>query len=143
MFKRNRSGDEIRVDFKGNLSGQLAGGRNIEQRQTVSTTTVAVTPDERAALHDVLADLRAQVAAQAPPEHAARALEYVDELEQAIDADKPKVSTMAHVKDWFAQHVPALAGSVAGVVVHPVVGKLVEAAGDAVVAQFRLLLSDA
>jgi len=43
------------------------------------------------------------------------------------------------VRDWFAANVPKLAGAVAGLVVHPVVGKLVEAAGDAVVGEFKQL----
>jgi len=49
---------------------------------------------------------------------------------------------MQYVRGWFAKHLPGLAGSVVGVVVHPVVGKLVTAAGDAAVAQFEQLLGD-
>lgn len=101
-----------------------------------------MTPDERAQLREALAGLRAQIAAQAPPEHAAGALAHVNELEQAIGADEPDVTTIAYVKDWFGKHLPGLAGSVVSVVVHPVVGKLVAAAGDAAVAQFKQLLGE-
>ena len=39
-------------------------------------------------------------------------------------------------------HLPKLAGAVTGLVVHPVVGKIVEAAGDVAASQFRKLFGD-
>jgi hypothetical protein len=33
--------------------------------------------------------------------------------------------------------LPELAGAVTGVIIHPIVGKLVEAAGDGLAAEFR------
>jgi hypothetical protein len=44
---------------------------------------------------------------------------------------------MEYVKNWFGKHLPGLAGTVVGVLVHPVVGKLVEAAGDAAADEFK------
>ena len=61
----------------------------------------------------------------------------MEELEKAITAEAPDLATMEYVKRWFARHVPGLAGAVAGVVVDPVVGKLVEMAGEALAAEFR------
>ena len=64
-------------------------------------------------------------------------MERVDELEQAITEEKPDLSTMEYVKNWFVRNLPGLAGTVTSVVVHPIVGKLVEAGGDALVGEFR------
>jgi hypothetical protein len=44
---------------------------------------------------------------------------------------------MEYVKNWFRKNVPALAGMVTSVVVHPIVGKLVEAGGDMLVKDFN------
>jgi hypothetical protein len=46
------------------------------------------------------------------------------------------VTTVQYVGRWFRKNVPALAGAVASIVIHPIVGKLVGAAGDALVAEF-------
>ena len=61
----------------------------------------------------------------------------MDELEQAITERKPHLSTMEYVRNWFGKHIPGLAGAVVSVVVHPIVGKLVEAAGDLLAVDFR------
>ena len=74
---------------------------------------------------------------KAPPEKKDAALERVDELEEAITAQEPDLPTMEYVKRWFVRNLPDLAGAVTSVVVHPIVGKLVEAAGDALAAEFR------
>jgi hypothetical protein len=44
---------------------------------------------------------------------------------------------MQSIRQWFGAHLPLLAGAVTSVIVHPVVGKLVEAAGDMVAGEFR------
>lgn len=143
MFRRKQSGDDIDARVIGPVQGQVAIGRDIAQQQTVGSMAVEVTPDERAQLQQALADLRAQVAAEASPQRTAPALERIDELEEAIMASEPDLTTMQYVRGWFAKHLPGLAGSVVGVIVHPVVGKLVAAAGDAAVAQFEQLHGDA
>jgi len=86
-----------------------------------------------------VAELRSRIAA-APAladETRASATERVDELEAAATAAEPDLSTLEYVRNWFAKHVPAFLGAVTGIVVHPVVGKLVHAAGDAVAAEFE------
>jgi len=142
MFKRKHSGDDIEAHVTGPVQGQVAIGRDIAQQQSVGAMAVEVTPDERAQLQQALAELRSQITALAPPERCGPALERIDELEEAIAAPRPDLTTMQYVRGWFAKHLPAVAGSVAGVVIHPVVGKLVAAAGDAAVAQFEQLLGD-
>jgi hypothetical protein len=44
---------------------------------------------------------------------------------------------MEYVKVWFGKNLPGLAGAVTGLIVNPVVGKLVEVAGDVLAAEFR------
>jgi hypothetical protein len=77
------------------------------------------------------------VAAQADPGKRASALERLGELREAVTADEPKGGTVEYVLDWFRTHLPKLAGAVAGVVVNPIVGKLVEAAGEAAAGAFK------
>ena len=55
-------------------------------------------------------------------------------------AEEPDLTTAQYVGRWFARNLPRLAGAVTGVVIHPIVGKLVGAAGDALVAEFRVLV---
>jgi hypothetical protein len=117
----------------------VAVGNRITQRQTVSQSP-EVTAADRAELAELLTRLEQEVAAQAPPEKKTAALERTKELAEAVTAEKPDLSTlstMEYVKGWFVKHLPGLAGAVTGVVVHPIVGKLVAAAGDALSAEFR------
>ena len=129
------AGDSISANISGNVSGgQVAVGKDIAQSQTVGD--VAVTNEELAELRAAFSDLATQVEAQAPPERRAAAVERVAELEQAVLADEPDVSTIQYVGRWFRKNLPQLAGAVVSVVVNPIVGKLVGAAGDALVAEF-------
>ncbi len=52
-------------------------------------------------------------------------------------AKEPDISTMEYVKKWFVRHVPALAGAATSIFVDPIVGKLVAAGGDALVAEVQ------
>jgi len=132
----SREKAEYNVSITGDISGQVAIGHHISQSYTRTSRTL-VTPEELATLKALLADVRAQVADQAPPELREAALERVDELAEAIVAEEPDLTTMEYVKKWFAKHIPTLAGTITSVIVHPIVGKLVEAAGDVLAAEFR------
>jgi hypothetical protein len=129
------TGDTISAQITGAVSGQVAVGKRIAQHQT--TGAADVTPDELAQLRQAFADLRADVAAQAPPERQAAAVERVEELEQAVLAEEPDMTTIAYVGRWFKTNLPGLAGAVTGIVVHPVVGRIVGAAGNAIAAELR------
>src|SRR5690606_10240505 len=63
MSQEDRGGDRIEGTVTGDVSGQVAIGKNIRQQ---STDGQALTPDERAELNRMLAVLRARVAAEAP-----------------------------------------------------------------------------
>ncbi len=137
MSTEGHSGDQISGTISGDVSGQVAVGKDIAQTQSVGAAPSQVTEAELAELRGAFADLRAQVLAAAPPESQGAALERLDELEEAVIAEEPDVSTMEYAKRWFSKHLPTIAGSVTSVVVHPIVGKLVQAAGDAVAGEFR------
>jgi hypothetical protein len=129
------TGDTISAQITGAVSGQVAVGKRIAQQQTPGAADV--TPDELAQLRQAFADLRADVAAQAPPERQAAAVERVEELEQAVLAEEPDMTTIAYVGRWFKTNLPGLAGAITGIVVHPVVGRIVGAAGNAIAAELR------
>lgn len=131
------TGEHYDVKIEGNTSGQIATGKNIQQHQTVHAASSPVTTADMDELRAALAALRTQVEAAAPPDEREGALMRVDELTKATLTEKPKLSTMEYVRDWFVDHIPQLAGAVTGVVVHPIVGKLVEAAGDSLAGEWR------
>jgi hypothetical protein len=82
-------------------------------------------------------DVRARVRAELPSDQQDTALERVDEIEGAITADEPDLTTMQLVRRWFRRHVPQMAGALTGLIIHPVVGKIVEAAGDLAAQQLQ------
>jgi hypothetical protein len=127
----------ISATISGNVSGQVAVGSGITQTQVIGADRPVVTEADLAELRRALADLQARVEAEAPPEQKQAAVERVKELGEAVTAQEPDLSTMEYVKTWFVKHLPGLAGAVTGVVIHPIVGRLVEAAGDALAADFR------
>ncbi len=140
MTKKQSRSNNIKVKVGGDVSGQMAVGENIKQVST--KTTGKVTKAELEELHQLLATLRSKVEAEAQPDKKDAALERVEELEQAVADKKPDLSTMEYVRNWFIKNLPGLAGAVTSVVVHPIVGKLVEAGGDALVGEFRRRFGD-
>jgi hypothetical protein len=109
-------------------------GKNIAQTQRVGARA-DLSDDEQAELARLFADLRSQVAAQAPPDQQQAAVERAQELEEALTADEPDLTTVQYVKSWFLKKLPSLVGLVTGVLVNPLVGKLVQCAGDSAVEQ--------
>ncbi len=135
MVKKRTASHGIQVNVGGDVSGQLAAGENITQLST--KTTGEVTKAELEEFRQLFATLRSKIEAEAQPDKKEAALERVGELEQAITEKKPDLSTMEYVRNWFVKNLPGLAGALTSVVVHPIVGKLVEAGGDALVGEFR------
>jgi hypothetical protein len=133
------SGDHINASVGGDVHGQMATGKDIRQKQV---TGAPLTQEERAELAGEFEALRRQVAAEAPAELQAGATERVTELEEALTAEKPDLTTVQYVKRWFARNLPALAGSLTSLLVHPLVGRLVQAGGDALVAEFADVTRD-
>ncbi len=133
-MSQTTGGDHISGTFTGNVTGQVAVGKNISQTHQVAAAE-PVTDAERQELRQLFEQLRAQLAVQAPPEQKDSAIERLDELEEAVEGEEPDLNTMAYVKRWFLKKLPTFAGLVTGVLVNPVVGKLVQSAGDSAVEQ--------
>jgi hypothetical protein len=121
-------GDNIQVSI-GDQAHKVAAGKDI--RQVIGEQAqVQVTEDDMVAIRELFTELKRQVEAQAPPEKKTSAMERVEELEEAVAAEKPDLTTMEYVKRWFSKHLPQLASAVVGVLVNPIVGKVVEAAAE-------------
>ena len=134
-MKSDAGGNRISAEI-GNVEGSMvAVGSDIRMVNTV--TREPPTAAEREELARLLAQLRAQVLAESPPEQQQAAVTKVEELKEALAEKEPDLDTMAAVRKWFIRKLPALAGAVSGVIVHPIVGKLVSVAGDAAVAEFK------
>jgi hypothetical protein len=130
-----RSSIDARIS--GSVSGQVAIGENITQTRNTQSARAQITEAELETLRSLIAELKAQVASTETGEKQATALGKVSELEEAITTKTPDVSTMEYVRNWFVKNVPQLAGAVTGLVVNPIVGKLVEAAGETVAHEFK------
>jgi hypothetical protein len=118
------------------------GAQNTVSMQTGGATPApAVTPADLEALRAALAALQRQVEAQTTAEQRPIALDHVKELSETLTSPEPDLSTIAHIKKWFAKNAPGLAGAVTGVILHPVVGKVVTAAGDALAAKFKEMIN--
>ncbi len=137
MSKKPSRSQGVTVNIDGNVSGQVAVGKNIKQAQALRAGAPKLTQAELKALAELIAGLKQQVSVEAPTDKKEPALEKVSELEQAITDKKPDVSTMEYVRNWFVKNIPGLAGAVTGLVVNPLVGKLVEAAGETVAQEFK------
>src|SRR4051812_17679763 len=75
--KRMGTGDSISANITGDVSGAVAVGKDIDQRQTIGAAQL--TADDVAQLRQAFANLRADIAAQAPPERQAAAAERIEE----------------------------------------------------------------
>jgi len=133
MTKKNNSpeavgGDSIQITI-GDHVRDVAAGKGIHQ-VIGEQVRVQVTKADLAAVRELFAELKRQIEAQAPPEKKDPAMERVEELEEAVTAGKPDLTTMEYVKNWFGKHLPQLAGVVVSVLVNPIVGKVVEATGE-------------
>lgn len=124
----------VTVHVGNDLSGQVVIGNNNDTRYSAPATVV--TDEERAELDTLLDRLRGLVATTAG-DRTDPALSKLDELDEAIHAETPDIATMEHVHGWFSRKATALAGAVRDLIVHPIVVKLVAAAGDTLAAEFR------
>ncbi|MDQ4069011.1 MAG: hypothetical protein M3203_06010 [Actinomycetota bacterium] len=129
MSEHQGGRDHISATITGNVSGQVGVGSGITQNQQIGVEPV--TPEEREELRRLFADVRARLAVEAPPGQEERAIERLDELEEAVTAEEPDVTTMSYVRNWFVSKLPSVAGLVTSVLVNPIVGKIAQSAGQA------------
>lgn len=102
---------------------------------------IGLSPEETSELRAVFDDLRSAVA-EAPPDQREKALAEANEVEAAIVTNQPQPQRVRQALAWFRDNAPQLAGAVAGVLINPLVGKVVEGAGEAIANQFRDLASE-
>ena len=123
----------------GNNSGSLNIGSHTETLNTWQQANLArvVSPAEIAELAQAFHGLRQSVAEAAPPALADEAAQQAAALQSAVTSPKPDVTAMGNAKAWFAEHLPAILGGVTGLLTNPIIGKLVQAAGEFTVDQFR------
>jgi hypothetical protein len=133
MDRSQPPGMHIRATIGDVANSQVAIGSDIRQTNAPAPPTDA----ELQELVQTIARLREQVASEAPADQRAAAVAKVDELAEALALPEPDLATMESVRNWFVRRLPALAGGVVSLVVHPIVGRLVGAAGDAAAAEFR------
>ncbi len=130
-------GDYIVANIGPN-SGQVAVGKNIQQEQQIGSGN-QISSDDLQQVEKLFADLKQQIALQAPADKKEAALQRVDELQQEVVSQKPSLTTFEYMRNWFAKNLPSMAGAVASVVVNPIVGKVVEAAGTIAADQLKHL----
>jgi len=127
-----------KVDWKsGNISGSqivIGDGNNVIAG---NNNAIGLSEAELKTLNDQFADLTKKIEASAPPEKKKEALQKANDLQKAVLAKKPDTSGMIMVRDWFVNNLPGVAGTVTGVLVNPIVGKLVQTAGDLAVKEFQ------
>ncbi len=136
-MEKSDAGNARDVHIEGGVSGQIAIGSNINQTQSASNAGLGISEADLEALHSLFEDLKAQISKTVAADQQGQALERVSELEGAVTAEKPDLTTMEYVRNWFGKNLPQLAGAVTGLVVNPIVGKLVEAAGEAISHEFK------
>ncbi len=131
------AGRSIKAEIGNVTQGQVAVGEDITQSQTVVNTSAPPTAEELKELTAEFAKLKAQVERDAPPDVRDEAVRQTEALQQATIAEKPDVSVMASAKKWFLDHAPGLLGAVTSVVINPIVGKIVDSAGQAIANEYR------
>lgn len=140
-------GDEIRADkvmgdkvggdkIVGHIShlgagAQAAIGKDI--RQGISYAAPQLSQADIQQVERLLADLKREIASLDIPEK--RKLvgeEFVEQLEQELTKqdERPDGSIIKVAGDWLLKNIPGLAGALTSLFLNPIVGKVVEAAGD-------------
>lgn len=133
----NISGN-VSARISGNVSGQVAIGNNISQTQILGESeSIEVTPEELILLKQLFEELKVRITLEVEPSKQSSALERIDELQEAVTPEKINLTTMEYVKQWFMKSLPKISGAVTSVIIHPIVGKLVEASGDVAAEEFR------
>jgi hypothetical protein len=128
--------ERIVIRIGGDMSGQVVLGDN----NVTTNSRSALSSADRKLLTAVFDEVGGQLDGQLgdhPDELADSARALLADLRAAVLATKPDVSTMVRVRDWFALHLPAMAAAIGRVVVHPIVVRLVSAAGDSIAAEFQ------
>lgn len=131
----NTGGDFIQANI-GDNANQVAVGKNIVQKQLAGEAG-EVTEADLDEIRKLFADFKQQVEQEAPPDKKAAALERAGELQDELTSKKPSLSTVEYVRNWFVKNAPGLLGGLTSLVVNPLVGKVVQAAGEMAADEFK------
>ncbi|MFJ8719397.1 hypothetical protein ACIRD9_40530 [Streptomyces violaceus] len=114
----------------GDVAGQfVVGSRNtLIHNEGVREASTPVAEAQLAELRAEFTRLRSVIAELGGGNRGAE--ERLEELEAAVTSAEPDVSVMVYVRNWFLRTLPALAGAVTALISDPVVGQLVQQAGD-------------
>ena len=88
-------------------------------------------------LDELFDALHQEVADQAPPDKKEVAQKKVDVLKEALTEGQPDLGVVESVVRWFGENIPQLVGAITSILFHPLVGKVIEAAGEIAVAEFK------
>jgi hypothetical protein len=120
----NPGGNSVHVG--GNVTGNITVGEG-----NVVHIINNSGPDDVGALRKALEVFKQEVSATAPPEEKEDAASYADMMANAALAKTPNATILSSCRDWFVEHVPAVAESVASILGHPLLGRVLGAAGRA------------
>ena len=139
MSKRKDSSRDTRVNIEGGVgqNAQIAVGDHNVQTSYVGANDGGVTQAQLDELKRELEKLIEKVKVEAPPQKQDEAKGQIKELEEAITSKPPDIDRMSGVKSWFKRNIPSLLGSVGTLVGGPIVGKVVEAAGEGLAGEIR------
>ena len=134
----NHTFGKVNTSISGNVSGQVAIGNNISQIQRLSESeSIEVTPEDLIVLKQLFEELKVRISSEVEPSKQSSALERINELQETMTPEKIDLTTIKYVKQWFMKSLPKISGAVTSVIIHPIVGKLVEASGDVAAEEFR------
>jgi hypothetical protein len=139
MSEQEKPGKSYVAHISGGVGGQFAQGDGNVQTRIDGAPPREADPADLAEVRRMLEELRARIEAEAPPEKKAEAVQQVEEIGKAIESQDPAdvPDRLGGVKSWFKRNLPALAGAVVSVIVNPIVGKVVEAAGTGLAAEVQ------
>lgn len=127
----------VSISVGGSNFGALWSGDGntvvVNAKTGVPTT---LTPEEVRSVADSIAQLRDRITSDVPPGQRDAALRQVAQLQAAI-LPQPKVGRMQEVRDWFVTHLPSMLGALTSIFVNPIVGKIVQAAGEMTASAFH------
>jgi hypothetical protein len=135
-------GGHINIGNNNIQQGDMYGGQVImgpvqSYSPTYNSPKVGVSAAMLAELQPLFTNLKMRAKIQAPAEIRDVALVQLDSLAEAIAEPTPNLDKMASARSWFHQNLPIMAEKLKSFFSHPVVLKIIEAAGEGLVAEFR------
>ena len=131
MAQEEQSPGKYNIQFRNVSHSQIQIGD-----YNIAAQKFGLTRQETAELKSLFDEARTKLEQQAEPEQRDEALAQAGELERAVVAEQDP-GRIRTVLRWFKDHAPQLVATVVSVVVNPLVGKVVEGAGEAIADQFR------